>query len=161
MSTANGSSGHGADRVKVLERELAAVTAQRDDLAADVEALCMQQGGSESIFASTSNVLRERILSTQKELNSARVQVRWNLVYTCLYAFTLLSLPVTSCCASVQPSVVRALLLRQCACRRPPYNWLYAALHLHGYSHKAFVTGYLRLCVCAAGECAGGAQLAA
>ncbi len=116
MSTANGNSGHGADRVKVLERELAAVTAQRDDLAADVEALCMQQGGSESIFASTSNVLRERILSTQKELNSARVQVRWNLVYTRLYAFTLLSLPVTRCCASVQPSVVRALLLRQCAC---------------------------------------------
>ena len=75
MTAANGTADHAADRLKVLERELARVTAQRDDLAADVEALCMQQG-SESIFASSSNVLTERILATQKELNSLRVQVR-------------------------------------------------------------------------------------
>ena len=75
MTAANGTANHAADRVKVLEREVARVTAQRDDLAADVEALCMQQG-SESIFASSSIVLTERILATQKELNSIRVQVR-------------------------------------------------------------------------------------
>jgi len=75
MESTNGAAANAADRVKVLERELARVTAQRDDLAADVEALCMQQG-SESIFASSSTVLRERILATQKELNSTKQQAR-------------------------------------------------------------------------------------
>lgn len=73
MESANGTAGHAADRLRALERELARVTAQRDDLAADVEALCMQQG-SESIFASSSTVLRERMLATQKEFNNAKQQ---------------------------------------------------------------------------------------
>ena len=59
-------------RIKKLEQQLSIVTAERNDLAADVEALCMQSQGD--IF-SASNVLGDRISHIQKEANKLQCQV--------------------------------------------------------------------------------------
>eukprot|EP00884_Botryococcus_braunii_P015731 jgi/Botrbrau1/2841/Bobra.0125s0048.3 len=61
------------DLVKQLQKELATVKAERDDLEKDVENLCMQNGNA-SIF-SRSAVLSERIYSTDKELSKAKKQL--------------------------------------------------------------------------------------
>ena len=59
-------------RIKKLEQQLSIVTAERNDLAADVEALCMQSSGD--IF-SASSVLGDRISHIQKEANKLQCQV--------------------------------------------------------------------------------------
>ncbi len=59
-------------RIKKLEQQLSVVTAERNDLAADVEALCMQSSGD--IF-SASSVLGDRISHIQKEANKLQCQV--------------------------------------------------------------------------------------
>ena len=58
--------------IKKLEQQLSLVTAERNDLAADVEALCMQSSGD--IF-SASSVLGDRISHIQKEANKLQCQV--------------------------------------------------------------------------------------
>ena len=55
-----------------LEKHLAKAEKERDDLARDVEALCMQSGSS--IFDG-SMVLSERIFSAEKELSRVKAQV--------------------------------------------------------------------------------------
>lgn len=57
----------------VLEKQLARVEVERDDLARDVEFLCAQS--SSSIFDS-SMVLTERVLSSEKELRRVKALVR-------------------------------------------------------------------------------------
>lgn len=59
-------------KIKKLEQQLSVVTAERNDLAADVEALCMQSSGD--IF-SASSVLGDRICHIQKEANRLQSQV--------------------------------------------------------------------------------------
>ena len=59
------------DKLKYVEHRLAVVTAERNDLAADVEALCMQSSGD--IF-SASGVLSERICNLSKEANRLHSQ---------------------------------------------------------------------------------------
>ena len=59
-------------KIKKLEQQLSIVTAERNDLAADVEALCMQSSGD--IF-SASSVLGDRICHIQKEANRLQSQV--------------------------------------------------------------------------------------
>jgi peptidoglycan hydrolase CwlO-like protein len=59
-------------KIKQLEHQLSVVTAERNDLAADVESLCMQTSGD--IF-SASSVLSERICNMQKEANKLQTQV--------------------------------------------------------------------------------------
>ena len=59
-------------RVQQLEKQLTVALAERDDLARDVENLCMQSGSS--IFDG-SMVLSERIFSAEKELSQVKVQV--------------------------------------------------------------------------------------
>lgn len=58
--------------VAELEKELARAIKERDELARDVEALCMQSGSS--IFDG-SMVLSERIFQAEKELSKLRDQV--------------------------------------------------------------------------------------
>ncbi len=60
-------------KIKHLEHQLSVLTAERNDLAADVESLCMQSSGD--IF-SASSVLSERICNMQKETNKLRAQVQ-------------------------------------------------------------------------------------
>lgn len=60
-------------KIKYLEHQLSILTAERNDLAADVESLCMQSSGD--IF-SASTVLSERICNMQKETNELKAQVR-------------------------------------------------------------------------------------
>lgn len=68
-------------RIKQLEHQLSVVTAERNDLAADVESLCMQSSGD--IF-SASSVLGERICNMQKETNKLQTQVlNSNQVWLC------------------------------------------------------------------------------
>ena len=62
------------DKLKYVEHQLAVVTAERNDLAADVESLCMQSSGD--IF-SASSVLSERICNLSKEANRLHSQVCW------------------------------------------------------------------------------------
>ncbi|CAK0787929.1 hypothetical protein CVIRNUC_011151 [Coccomyxa viridis] len=59
-------------KIKKLEQQLSVVTAERNDLAADVEALCMQSSGD--IF-SASSVLGDRICHIQKEANRLQSQL--------------------------------------------------------------------------------------
>lgn len=59
-------------KIRKLEQQLSTVTAERNDLAADVEALCMQSSGD--IF-SASSVLGDRICNIQKEANKLQTQV--------------------------------------------------------------------------------------
>ena len=59
-------------KIRKLEQQLSIVTAERNDLAADVEALCMQSSGD--IF-SASSVLGDRISHVQKEANKLQRQV--------------------------------------------------------------------------------------
>ena len=59
--------------MRKLEQQLSVVTAERNDLAADVEALCMQSSGD--IF-SASSVLGDRICHIQKEANRLQSQVQ-------------------------------------------------------------------------------------
>ena len=59
-------------RIKKLEQQLSIITAERNDLAADVESLCMQSSGD--IF-SASSVLSERICNLTKEANRLHSQV--------------------------------------------------------------------------------------
>ena len=60
-----------------LEKQLAKAEKERDDLARDVEALCMQSGSS--IFDG-SMVLSERIFSAEKELSRVKAQVGYKLL---------------------------------------------------------------------------------
>ena len=60
-----------------LEKQLAKAEKERDDLARDVEALCMQSGSS--IFDG-SMVLSERIFSAEKELSKVKAQVGYKLL---------------------------------------------------------------------------------
>ena len=60
------------ERVRELEKQLATLQQERDDLTADVEALCMQ--GDSGIFNSSS-VLTERIHQSEREGNKLRAQV--------------------------------------------------------------------------------------
>lgn len=57
---------------KELERQLESVTAHRDELSADVEALCNASSGN--IFGA-SNALKSRIAERQREANKLRRQV--------------------------------------------------------------------------------------
>jgi len=59
-------------KIKQLEHQLSMLTAERNDLAADVENMCMQSTGD--IF-SASSVLGERICNMQKETNKLQSQV--------------------------------------------------------------------------------------
>lgn len=70
VSTANGND---VDRLKELECQLAAAQRERDDLARDVEALCMSSGDASGF--STSAVLSLRIRNTDRELSEAQEQL--------------------------------------------------------------------------------------
>ena len=59
-------------KIRKLEQQLSIATAERNDLAADVEALCIQSSGD--IF-SASSVLGDRISHVQKEANKLQRQV--------------------------------------------------------------------------------------
>ncbi len=59
-------------RVRDLERKYAAVTAERDELQRDVEALCLSQSGD--MFSTGSYVLTERIKATEAELKEERAR---------------------------------------------------------------------------------------
>ena len=61
------------DRVKDLEATIRRVTQERDDLARDVESLCLQ--GDSYFSFSSSSVLSERISLTEKQLSMAQYQV--------------------------------------------------------------------------------------
>ena len=56
-----------------LEKELARAAAERDDLARDLEQLCLQTSGA-GIFDS-SMLLSEQVFSTERELKRTRAQV--------------------------------------------------------------------------------------
>lgn len=60
-------------RVKELEKQLKSLVAERDQLAKDVEELCLQNSGS--MFSGSSYVLSERIASTESELRDAKKQI--------------------------------------------------------------------------------------
>ena len=62
------------DEVKQLQVSLKRVTQERDDLARDVESLCLQ--GDSYLSFSSSSVLCERISLAEKQLSMVQSQVK-------------------------------------------------------------------------------------
>lgn len=62
------------DEIKVLRRQISELQQERDDLARDVENLCMHTTAYTTF--SSSSVLQERIYVAEKELSGARSQLR-------------------------------------------------------------------------------------
>lgn len=71
MASSNATPEAQLQRLRELDRRLTAVTRERDQLASDVEALCLRDGGS---MFSRSYVLTERIRSTETELSEERAK---------------------------------------------------------------------------------------
>lgn len=60
-------------QILILEKKLTQALSERDDLARDVEALCMETTANTTF--SSSSVLRERIFATEKELSRAKMDL--------------------------------------------------------------------------------------
>lgn len=76
-------------RISDLERRLAQALLERDDLARDVEALCMETTANSTF--SSSSVLRERIFSTGKMNNPRHLVLNFCWIYLTASIFITVS----------------------------------------------------------------------